>query len=58
MKLEIEEIQENKDGTVTLQLQWDKEFGDIVKKTYNRKRITKKLLRKLFMDSIKHWEEK
>lgn len=44
--------EEHEDGSATLTVEYDKEFRAALRDIYNRKRCTKKLVKKFVMDGI------
>ena len=58
MKMIITDIKERKDGSADAVLQYDNEAGKFIRKRYNVKRITKKVLQKLVNEAIEGYLEK
>lgn len=55
MLLKIKKIKEQKDGSALVDIDYGKEFSDLVKKLYNRKRCTKKLIERAVNDGLRNY---
>ncbi len=58
MKILISNYKENKDGSASFDLVYNKEVANFIKKHYNRKRITQKLMQKFVIEGLNHYLEK
>lgn len=50
--IKVLKIVERKDGSADVQFEYDKEFATFVKKYYNRKRVTKNMIKKFVYTAI------
>lgn len=58
MVIEINNIKENKDGSATLDISFDKEVETLIKKYYNKKKCTKKLVEKFVIEGLSNYIER
>ena len=52
MKMQITKIVENKDGSATVTLDYDEDVTKLIRKYYNRKRVTKNLVKKFVLEGL------
>lgn len=53
MKLKVKVIKENQDGSAEIEITFDKEIENIIKKKYKCKTITKTVVKKFFVSLLK-----
>lgn len=58
MYLEVINIIDNPDGSANLELEYDKKLETFIKKFYNRKRFSKKLLQKFVIEGLQNYLNK
>ena len=57
MYLNVVDIKEHKDGSATVDIEYDKEVADFVKKYYQRKRLSKKLMERFVIEGLTNYLE-
>ncbi len=61
MLIRVTRIKEKKNGKTLIEFEYKKEFANLLKKYYNKKRITKKMIRRFvregLMNYIKYYRE-
>ena len=57
MRIKVENIKDNEDGSCDLEISYGKDFEELVKQQYNRKRVTKKLIKKAVIDGLTNYIE-
>lgn len=57
MYLNVVDIKEHKDGSATVDIEYDKEVADFVKKYYKRKRLSKKLMERFVIEGLTNYLE-
>jgi len=55
MLIKIGEFKEQKDGSALVTVDYDKDFSNLVKKIYKKKRATKKLMERAILDGLKNY---
>ena len=55
MLIKIGEVKEHKDGSATVTVEYGKDFENLIKKVYNKKRVTKKLVEKVVNDGLRNY---
>jgi len=58
MELAIRKIKENKNGSATYEVDYDKEVSNFIKDHYNRKRISDKLIEKFVIEGLENYLKK
>ena len=58
MKMQITKIVENKDGSATVTLDYDEDVTKLIRKYYNRKRVTKNLVQKFVLEGLGNYLKK
>lgn len=53
MKVKVTKIKENKDGSATVYLEYDKEVENLIKKETGKKKLTKKICQDFFLEAFK-----
>ena len=51
---QITKVKENKDGSATLYVEYDKRFEEVVKTSYGKKKCSKKLVSQFVLRAIKN----
>lgn len=55
MIIKIVKINEKKDGNAIFNIEYDKDFENLVLKFYKRKKLTPKLLQRAIMDGLENY---
>ena len=50
--IRITRVKERKDGSATIEFTYTKDFAETVRKYYNKKRVTKKMIQKFVRQSL------
>lgn len=58
MKLTVDKITENTDGTVTVNFQMDDEIEDYLKKAFGMEEITEEFLKNMLTDALHNYSKK
>ena len=58
MNVEIVKITEQKDGSAIFELEYEKDFIEFVKKYYNKKRCTTKMIQNIVIEGLENYFKK